>query len=82
MDADLVINGVSVIAVVYGLIQAAKTLGLSEKVAPAAAILLGIVASAGYALAPTATEVVIRGAALGVGASIGYAGFKKTATNA
>ena len=81
MDVDLVINGFSVVAVIYGVIQAAKMLGLSDKVAPAAAILAGVVASVGYALVPAAAEVIIRGAALGVAASVGYAGFKKTATN-
>lgn len=81
MDVDLVINGFSVVAVIYGVIQAAKMLGLSDKVAPAAAIGAGVVASAGYALAPGATEVVVRGAALGVAAMVGYAGVKKTSNN-
>lgn len=82
MEYDLLINSVSVVAVIYGVIQAAKMLGLNEKVAPAAAIGVGVFASVGYALFPVAAEVVLRGAALGVAASVGYAGFKKTASNA
>lgn len=80
---DLAISGVSIVVVIYGVIEALKQAGfLKPNLAPLVALGIGAATSIAYALAPGATDVVIRGVAAGVGASLAYAGFKKAASNA
>lgn len=80
---DLVLSGVSVVVVIYGLLEALKQAGLLvPKYAPLLAIGLGVGCSLANLFFPELTAVVILGIGLGVAASLGYAGFKKNATNA
>ena len=80
---DLIVNGVSVVAVIYGVIEALKQAGLlRSSIAPLVAIGIGVVCSVANSLFPQATSIVLLGAGLGIMASIGYAGLKKAADNA
>jgi len=79
---DLIVAGVSVVAVIYGLLEAVKQAGwLAPKYAPIAAIVIGVICAVANWLCPEPTQVVILGVSLGVAAGIGYAGFKKQAAN-
>ena len=79
---DLVAGGVAVGATIIGVVQIIRMTGwLSDRYAGLVAVVLGLALSAGLAVAPGATEVVIKGLGLGVLASVGYAGAKKTLTN-
>lgn len=79
-DFDLIINGASVIAIIYGLIEALKQAEwLPTKYARLAALFIGMAASVSIGLWPVPMELVVRGLALGVVASTGYAGIKKGA---
>lgn len=75
---DLFMNGVSVVAVIYGTIEALKRPKMIKtKYAPLIAIAMGIACNIAIWLVPKIAEVVLMGAGLGIGASIGYSGFKK-----
>lgn len=80
MEGDLVINGLSTAAVIYGVLEALKRARwVPSDVAPLLAIAIGIVISSAWAFAPATTEVVVRGAAVGVLATTAYAGVKYNA---
>lgn len=85
MDAvpyDVVIDGVSLIFAVAGLIWAARFAGWPpDRLAPLAAVTLGVAGVAGYTLAPAVVSVAVRGIAAGVVAAGGFAGIKKMLTN-
>lgn len=80
---DLVIDGISMAVVIYGLLEAVKQTGkLRTEWAPSIALGLGVLFSVAYALIPTATSIVVRGLSIGLGASIAYAGVRKSMANA
>ncbi|MEW6171848.1 MAG: hypothetical protein AB1510_02095 [Bacillota bacterium] len=78
MNPDLVVDGISAVGVIYGTLEACKRARwLPTRYAPISAIAVGVALSIGYAVCPAATATIARGAALGVAASLGYAGMKK-----
>lgn len=80
---DVVVSGVAVGATIVGVVQVVRMTGwLSDRYAGLVAVALGLALAIGLAVAPAVTEVVIKGLGLGVLASVGYAGAKKTLTNA
>lgn len=80
---DLIVNGVSAVAVIYGVLEALKQAKLiKSEYAPLLAIGIGIVCSIAVWLMPQIAGVVLLGAGLGIAASVGYAGLKKAANNA
>ncbi|HIE12968.1 MAG TPA: hypothetical protein EYP63_06040 [Desulfotomaculum sp.] len=80
---DLVINGISVVVVIYGVLEALKQAGwLKSTLAPVIALAIGLIISSAYALVPEATGVAVRGLSLGIAAGVLYAGVKKNAENA
>ncbi len=80
---DLIVSGVSVVAVIYGVLEAVKQAGwLPAKFAPVAAIAIGVGCAVANWLCPEPTGVVILGVSLGVAAGLFYAGFKRASDNA
>ncbi len=80
MEGDILINGLSAAAVIYGILEAVKRVGkLNGDQAPLAAIIAGITISVAWAIVPHVTEIVVRGAAVGVLATTAYAGVRKNA---
>jgi hypothetical protein len=78
--SDLIINGVSAVVVIYGVIEALKQAHLiKNEYAPLLSIGIGVGVSVANALYPNATGVALVGVNLGVFASMVYAGFKKRA---
>lgn len=85
MDAipyDVVIDGVSLIFSIAGLIWAARFAGWpSDRYAPLSAVGLGVFGVSLHAFAPGAASLAVRGIAAGVIAAGGFAGIKKVVTN-
>ncbi len=85
MDAvpyDVVIDGVSLVFAIAGLIWAARFAGWPpDRLAPITALGLGVVLVAGHSLAPAAVSLGVRGIAAGVVAAGGYAAVKKMVNN-
>jgi len=74
------VGSISAIAVILGLVQLARILGLQEKYAPLLSVGLGLLASIGYHFYSQQTwfEVIVIGLVLGL-SSIGlYSGTKET----
>jgi hypothetical protein len=77
---DLIVNGVSAVVVIYGVIEALKQAHLlKNEYAPLLSIGIGVGVATANALYPAGTGIVLMGANLGVFASMVYAGFKKRA---
>ncbi|RJX24740.1 MAG: hypothetical protein C4554_08345 [Dethiobacter sp.] len=78
-DVEL-IGGVSAIAIILGLVQLARMLGLSEKYASLLTVALGLLASVGYHFYSDQMwyESVIVGLVLGLSAIGLYTGTKET----
>lgn len=68
---DLEIFGISVVLVIIGLIQLAKNVGLPTRYAGVAAVVLGVLASLGYAYFAESTwlQALFVGLALGLSAA-------------
>jgi hypothetical protein len=78
---DLIVNGVSAVVVIYGVIEALKQAHLiKNEYAPLLSIGIGVGVAVANSLYPTGTGVVLMGINLGVFASMVYAGFKKRAS--
>lgn len=79
---DVMVDGVSLIFAIAGLIWAIRFTGvLSDRHAPIAAVALGVVFVGGLQLLPAVLSPIVRGIAAGTVASGGYAGIKKMVTN-
>lgn len=80
---DIVVGVATLGAAVYGVVQALKfTRKLPDSYAPIASIALAAILYYGHQFLPVVTDPFIEAAAVGAGVSIGFAGFKKVATNA
>ncbi|MHB9144169.1 MAG: hypothetical protein ACYC5Y_02400 [Symbiobacteriia bacterium] len=79
---DVMVDGVSLVFAIAGLIWAVRFAGLlSDRHAPMLAIALGVVFVGGLYLVPGVLTPIVRGIAAGTVASGGYAGVKKMVTN-
>ncbi|MDO9534371.1 MAG: hypothetical protein Q7J85_03340 [Bacillota bacterium] len=74
------IGGVSAIAIILGIVQMARTLGLKEKYAPLLTVALGLLASIGYQFYSQQAwyEAVIGGLVIGLSAIGLYTGTRET----
>ena len=74
------ILGVAAVPAIVGLVQAAKELGLPDRAAPAAAVLLGVLASLAQVLGSgtPAVQASVSGIGLGLAAAGLYHGTKTT----
>lgn len=79
---DINIDGVSMVFAIAGLLWAVRFAGWPpDRLAPLAAVVLGISLTAAHTLAPAVSSVLTRGIAAGVVAAGGYAMVKKMVTN-
>ena len=79
MDIQIVLSLTVVVAVVIGIVQAAKTMGLPTQFAPLLAIVLGIIMSLGLSLFEATFSVIMTGLIIGLSACGLYSGVKTTA---
>ncbi len=78
MDATFIITVSTLTALVVGLTEASKALGVSSRYAPLVSITLGVLGTIGVTFFEPTAQVVLMGLAIGLSASGLYDFSKKT----
>jgi ABC-type uncharacterized transport system permease subunit len=78
MDTTFIVTVSALTAIVVGLTEASKSLGVPSRYAPLVSILLGVLGTLGVAFFEPTAQVILMGLAIGLSASGLYDFSKKT----